>query len=56
MSGSDYQNAECAKDQVARGEVPHYDPYCSHYKHEGKYTELQIGPGTGSPPPPPKNK
>lgn len=40
MSGSDYENPECSKDQ----DVPFYDPHCSHYKHEGKYTELQIGP------------
>ena len=40
LSASDYTNKECYKDM----EVPHYDPHCSHYKHEGRYTELQIGP------------
>jgi len=34
MSASDYQNPECYKDM----EVPHYDPHCEHYKHEGRYT------------------
>ena len=36
MSASDYENPKCDK--------PYYDPYCEHYEHEGRYTELQIGP------------
>eukprot|EP00755_Sulcionema_specki_P008004 Sspe_Gene.39751::Locus_19163_Transcript_1_1_Confidence_1.000_Length_2428::g.39751::m.39751 len=36
MSASDYQNPACPSD--------YYDPYCEAYKHEGRYTELQIGP------------
>ena len=22
----------------------HYDPWCSHFEHQGMYTELQVGP------------
>ena len=36
LSASDYENANCTK--------PYYDSGCSAYKHEGQYTELQIGP------------
>lgn len=36
MSGSDYQHPNCSQE--------YYDPFCEHYKHEGRYTELQIGP------------
>lgn len=36
MSASDYQNPKCNQE--------YYDPWCEHYKHEGRYTELQIGP------------
>eukprot|EP00944_MAST-04C_sp_MAST-4C-sp1_P004738 g4738.t1 len=36
MSASDYENPKCNQ--------KYYDPYCEHYKHEGRYTELQIGP------------
>ena len=36
MSASDYENEKC--------EAPYYDPWCEHYKHEGRYTELQVGP------------
>merc|ERR1719174_1057871 len=36
MSASDYQNPNCTN--------PWYDPWCSAYEHEGRYTELQIGP------------
>ena len=36
MSASDYQNENCS--------APYYDPWCEHYAHEGRYTELQVGP------------
>jgi hypothetical protein len=36
MSASDYENEKCT--------APYYDPWCEEYKHEGDYTELQVGP------------
>eukprot|EP00940_MAST-03C_sp_MAST-3C-sp2_P003040 g3040.t1 len=36
LSASDYENEECDSDV--------YDPYCPAYVHEGRYTELQVGP------------
>eukprot|EP00948_MAST-09A_sp_MAST-9A-sp1_P004201 g4201.t1 len=36
LSASDYQNPKCTK--------PYYDPNCDAYEHQGRYTELQIGP------------
>lgn len=35
LSASDYEHPNCTK--------PYYDPFCSAYKHEGRYTELQVG-------------
>ena len=36
LSASDYENEKCNADV--------YDPRCPHYAHEGRYTELQVGP------------
>lgn len=36
LSASDYENEKCTS--------PYYDPWCDHYEHEGRYTELQVGP------------
>ena len=41
LSGSDYTNAKCAANQSV---AAHYDAWCSHYEHQGLYTELQVGP------------
>eukprot|EP01079_Euglenida_sp_SAG-EU17-18_P004846 gene4846-880_t len=42
MSASDYENPACQQEPGTF--YNYYDPSCEHYKHEGQYTELQVGP------------